>query len=260
MPVSGNLIGARASRIDVETSEHRRRYLSRARGLNRRGPRVSVLCRQAWELSAALSAAIAYGASGIISFGIAGGLAPDLVAGDWVIASGVRNGTDVLATDRAWAETLLARLPDALHAEVVGVNILIPSPLEKFRLYKETGAAAVDMESGIAAKIAVEHHIPFAACRVIIDAAHRMLPPAATVGLRPNGTTDVLAISRSVWQNPSQLPDLMRTAFDACIARRALRLGREQLGVGFGFPYWNSRDPERSAVGPKYGTEVFAAK
>lgn len=225
-----------------------------------RGPKVSVLCCQALKLSAALSAAVVHGASGIISFGIAGGLAPNLVAGDWVIASGIRNGTEVIATDRVWAETLLTRLPDALHAELVGVNILIPTPLEKFRLYKETGAAAVDMESGIAAKIAVEHHIPFAACRVIIDAAHRMLPPAATVGLRPDGTTDVLAISRSVWQNPSQLPDLMHIAFDACIARRALRLGREQLGLGFGFPYWKSRDAERVAFGLKYVTEVLSAK
>jgi hopanoid-associated phosphorylase len=225
-----------------------------------RGPGVSVLCSQALELSVALSAAIAHGASGIISFGIAGGLAPDLIAGDWVVASGVRNGTDVIATDRAWTQRLLERLPDALHAEVVGVDILIPSPLEKFRLYKETGAAAVDMESDIAAKIAAERRIPFAACRVIIDAACRTLPPAATVGLRPNGTPDLLTIFRSVWQDPSQLPDLMRTAFDARIARRALRLGRGQLGEGLGFPYFNGNDPERTAVGLKYVTEVFSAK
>jgi adenosylhomocysteine nucleosidase len=225
-----------------------------------RGPWVSVLCSQGLALSVALGAATAHGALGIISFGIAGGLAPNLVAGDWVVASGVRNGTDVIATDRAWAQRLLERLPDAVHAEVVGVDTLVPSPLEKFHLYKETEAAAVDMESGTAAKIAVEHRIPFAACRVIIDAAHRTLPPAATVGLRPDGTTDVLAIFRSVWQNPSQLPDLTRTAFDACIARRALRLGREQLGVGLGFPYGNGSDLERAAFGLEYATKVLSAK
>jgi adenosylhomocysteine nucleosidase len=224
-----------------------------------RGPRVSVLCSQGLALSAALGAAIARGVSGIISFGIAGGLAPDLVAGDWVVASGVRHATDFITTDRPWAQRLLERLPDAIHAELVDVNILIPSPLEKFRLYKETGAAAVDMESGIAATIAIEHHIPFAACRVIIDAAHTKLPPAATVGLRPNGTPDIPAIFRSVWQNPSQLPDLMRTAFDARIARRALRLGRKQLGVGLGFPYGNS-NVETAAIGLEYVTEVNSAK
>src|SRR5512136_493700 len=108
-----------------------------------RGPGVSVICNQSSGLRAALGTAIARGASGIISFGIAGGLAPNLVAGDWVVASGVKHGTDVIATDRPWAQRLLERLPDATHAEVVGVKILIPSPLEKRRLYTETGAAAV---------------------------------------------------------------------------------------------------------------------
>ena len=70
-----------------------------------RGPGVSVICNQSSGLRAALGAAIARGASGIISFGIAGGLAPDLVAGDWVVASGVRSGKNVIATDRAWAQT-----------------------------------------------------------------------------------------------------------------------------------------------------------
>ena len=212
-----------------------------------RGPRISVLCSQTFELGAALRVAIARGVSGIISFGIAGGLAPNLVAG-------VRNNTDVIATDHLWSQRLLERLPDAVHAQVVGVKILRPSPLEKFRLYNETGAAAVDMESDIAATIAGESHIPFAACRVIIDAAHRTLPPAATVGLRSNGTPDVLATFLSVWQNPSQLPDLLRTAFDAHIAQRALRLGRKQLGEGLGFPYCISSDLERPTLG--LATEV----
>ena len=217
-----------------------------------RGPRISVLCSQTFELGAALRVAIARGVSGIIR--IAGGLAPNLVAGDWVVASGVRNNTDVIATDHLWSQRLLERLPDAVHAQVVGVKILRPSPLEKFRLYNETGAAAVDMESDIAATIAGESRIPFAACRVIIDAAHRTLPPAATVGLRSNGTPDVLATFLSVWQNPSQLPDLLRTAFDAHIAQRALRLGRKQLGEGLGFPYCISSDLERPALG--LATEV----
>jgi len=68
---------------------------------------VSVLCNQGSGLRAALRAAIERGASGIISFGIAGGLAPHLAAGDWVVASGVASGEDVIATDRAWTQRLL---------------------------------------------------------------------------------------------------------------------------------------------------------
>jgi len=188
-----------------------------------RGPGVSVLCNQSSGLRAALHAAIARGASGIISFGIAGGLAPDLVAGNWVVASAVRTDRDVITTDRAWAQRLLETLPGAIHAHVLGVDSVIAGSEQKLQLHDETGAAAVDMESHIAAEIAAEHCIPFAACRVIIDAAHRTLPPAATLGLRRDGTPDVAAVLRSVWRNPGQLPDLARIAYDAHIARRALR-------------------------------------
>jgi adenosylhomocysteine nucleosidase len=204
-----------------------------------RGPGVSVICNQSSGLRAALGAAIKRGASGIISFGIAGGLAPGLVAGDWVVASGVTSGNGVIATDRAWTQRLLEMLPNAIHAHVAGANNVVRSPREKFALYDRTGAAAVDMESHIAAEIAAEHRIPFAACRVILDAAHRKLPPAATLGLRLDGTPNVPAVMRSLLRKPRQLPDLVRVAMDHHIAGRALRSGRKQLGVGLGFPYYN---------------------
>jgi len=208
------------------------------------GPGVSVLCIQTPGLRQALQAAIAQGASGIISFGIAGGLAPDLVAGDWVVASGVWSGKKVIATDRAWSQRLLEILPSAAHAEVVGWDTLVPSIEQKSDLYDTTGAVAVDMESHIAGQVAAEHHIPFAACRVIIDAANRALPPAATLGLSLDGTPDVPAVLRSVWQYPGQIPSLVRTAFDYRVAEQALRRGRRNLGAGLGFPYYKNLSVE----------------
>jgi len=208
------------------------------------GPGVSVLCIQTPGLRQALQAAIAQGASGIISFGIAGGLAPDLVAGDWVVASGVWSGKKVIATDRAWSQRLLEILPSAAHAKVVGWDTLVPSIEQKSDLYDTTGAVAVDMESHIAGQVAAEHHIPFAACRVIIDAANRALPPAATLGLSLDGTPDVPAVLRSVWQYPGQIPSLVRTAFDYRVAEQALRRGRRNLGAGLGFPYYKNLSVE----------------
>src|SRR5690348_7070326 len=108
------------------------------------GPGVSVVCMQTPGLRQALQAAIAQGASGIISFGIAGGLAPDLVAGDWVIASGVWSGKKIIATDRAWSQQLIEMLPGAAHAEIVGWDTLVPSIEEKSDLYDATAAVAVD--------------------------------------------------------------------------------------------------------------------
>jgi hypothetical protein len=57
--------------------------------------------------------------------------------------------------------------------------------------------------------------------------------------LRADGTADVAAVLRSVLQQPSQLPALVRTAIDAWIARAALYRGRRMLGAGLGFPQFS---------------------
>lgn len=219
------------------------------------GPGVSVICSQGERLAAALNSAVEHGASGIISFGVAGGLAPGLSAGDLIAAAAVRTGQRLFPTDPAWTRSLLERLPQAVQAHILGVDTLVADPLEKQSLHAQTGAAAVDMESHIAARIAAAHEIPFVACRVIIDAADKPLPPAALIGLRPDGTADVVAVFRSVLQQPNQLPGLVRTALDAWIARAALRRGRRVLGAGLGCPYVQLTAPHENAA----ATEAFTA-
>jgi hypothetical protein len=71
------------------------------------------------------------------------------------------------------------------------------------------------------------------------------------VGLRSDGTADVVAVFRSVLEQPGQLPALVRIALDARIAGAALRRGRRMLGAGLGFPDFG----EDTAYGlPKKGT------
>src|SRR5713101_2344663 len=132
------------------------------------GPGVSVICNQGLQLVAALEAAIERGAAGIISFGIAGGLAPDLAAGDWIVGTAVRTSQDLFPTDQVWARRLLNALPGAVHADIAGIDAPIPTRLEKRQLHAQTGAVAVDNESHIAARIARAHRIPFVACRAVI--------------------------------------------------------------------------------------------
>ena len=212
------------------------------------GPGVAVICSQGARLAVALDAAVKRGASGIISFGVAGGLAPGLKAGDWIAAATIRTSEQVFASDQAWTRSLLEKLPHAVHADIIGTDRAIAHPFEKQLLHSKTAAAAVDMESHIAARVAAAHRVPFAACRVIIDAADRPLPPAALIGLRPDGTADVVAVFRSVLRQPSQLPDLVRTALDARIARAALRRGREMLGVGLAFPHFRDAPMHYPAI------------
>ncbi|HET9715850.1 MAG TPA: phosphorylase [Pseudolabrys sp.] len=217
------------SKIVAVTSLAREAMIARGNG-------VSVVCSQSSQLHAALGAAIDPGVSGIISFGISGGLNPKLVAGDWVVATAVRYRGRAIATESGWTQELFRRLPGAVLAEIVGSDTLVPDPSEKSYLYKSTGAAAVDMESHIAAEIAAERKIPFAACRVIIDSAERTLPPVTALALDASGTVNLLAVMRSILRSPGQLPALLRTAADACIAERALRKGRKWLGEGLGSP------------------------
>lgn len=213
------------------------------------GPGVSVvLCSQSLHLGAKLKAAIAHGASGIISFGIAAGLAPDLVAGDCVVASSVKSAKDVIAADAAWAETLLATIPGAIHGVVAGVDMLLVTPSDKSKVREATGAVVADMESHIAARVAIAHGIPFAACRIVIDSAQRRLPAAAAVGLRQDGTPDVAAVLRSVLRTPAQIPDLVRTALDARVASKALHAAREGLGAGLGCPDYRDMAPARAVA------------
>jgi adenosylhomocysteine nucleosidase len=185
---------------------------------------------------ATLSAEIERGSRGIISFGIAGGLAPHLPAGQWVVASDIISEDDRHTTDRDWSERLLRALPGAMPASIAGSDVPVAHPLAKRALHDRTGALVVDMESHLAARIAAAHGLPFTACRVVLDPAHRNLPPAALLSLRPNGDPDVAAVLRSVMEQPSQLPDLMRLAVDATVARTALRRGRALLGPALGFP------------------------
>ena len=199
------------------------------------GPGVFVICTQGLRLASALDAAVKRGASGIISFGIAGGLAPHLVAGDWIVGSTVRTGEELYPTDQAWTQRILDAVPGAVHAEIVGVDTPIAKPSEKRRLHAETGAAAVDMESHVAARVAAAHRIPFTSCRVIMDAAHKILPPAAMVDLHHDGRPNILAVLRSLLKQPSQLSALVHTALDTRIARAALRRGRHRLGAQFAF-------------------------
>ncbi|MGE5151944.1 MAG: hypothetical protein ACM3II_17645 [Rhodospirillaceae bacterium] len=176
----------------------------------------------------ALLEARAAQAAGIISIGIAGGLAPGLRPGNWVLADGV-NGTP---TDTEWTNRLAARLPEAACGLLLGADAIVASSAEKANLHRATGALAVDMESHIAARVAQRHRLPFAAARVICDPALRTLPPAARIAMRPDGQIDLLAVLRSLLAHPRQLPALIATGRDAEQAFASLLRGQRRLGPG----------------------------
>jgi adenosylhomocysteine nucleosidase len=179
---------------------------------------------------------LAGSASGIISIGIAGGLAPGLPVGQWVVADAVLVDGESLSTDPAWTSRLAARLPEAARGVLLGVNAMVAEATQKASLHSTTGAVAVDMESHIVARVARRHRLSFAAARVISDAAHHDLPPAVLVGMKSDGGMDLPAVLRSLLAKPGQLPALIRTGLEAERGFRALLRGHRRLGPRLGGP------------------------
>ncbi|WP_244629080.1 phosphorylase [Methylocella tundrae] len=201
------------------------------------GPQVHVISGggDGARLKRELEEAAASKACAIISFGVAGGLAPGLAPGAVLVARAIisADGERVYA-DPAWSRALSETLSAPL-VDFAGVDAPVAGSAGKRDLHLQTGAHAVDMESHIAAKIAADRGIPFAALRVVADPAERQLPHAALVAMRPDGAIAFKALIVSLLRDPGQIPQLVRTARDARAAFTALLRGRQMLAVGFGF-------------------------
>ncbi|KHK60702.1 hypothetical protein PI86_03325 [Burkholderia sp. A9] len=188
----------------------------------------AVFAARADRLERALAEATARGCAGIVSFGTAGGLAPDLAPGALVIADAIDGPFGRVQTDPAWSARLVAALHDTpvwarvTRGTMAAVGAPVVSEQEKTSLHRTKGALAVDMESHIAAAFAASRGVPFAVCRAIVDPAWRTLPRAATAGLRDDGSTAILPILRELLKQPSQLGPLLQVAGDARAARTTL--------------------------------------
>lgn len=199
------------------------------------GPGILVFARNSRrELAATAANAARQGCRGIISFGVAGGLAGHLRTGDWVVASSVIEADGPIPTNAGWSRRLLDAIGNAHHGPILGVDTPVADPATKRQLHRSSGAAAVDMESHIVARIAHAHGLAFTALRVIVDPADRAIPPAALVGMGADARADTAAILREVMARPRQLPLLARVTWDAFIARSQMQRVRGLLGAHFG--------------------------
>ena len=199
------------------------------------GPGFRVICGGR-NLTAMLTAAIEearmlFGdCPGIISFGVAGGLAPQLRPGTCIIGSAILSGSNRMPTNKIWSQQLLETFSNAVSGMIVGVTAPVSDPRDKHALYLNTGAIAVDMESHVVATVGASHGLPVAAMRVITDPAERGLPACAVAAMRPNGTTNIAAMISSALMKPREIPALFQTALDALAARATLVRGRRLLG------------------------------
>jgi adenosylhomocysteine nucleosidase len=205
------------------------------------GPGMTVICSSSdpRQLRALLTVFDPTTIRGVISFGVAGGLDPTLKSGDVVVATEVLAGDDRWLAGLALNEDLIASVGlgrrRIVRGHLAGAEEVVAARHVKAALHNETGAAAVDMESHIAADYAAKAGLPFAALRVVSDPAHRALPALAMAAIKPNGDIDLRKIMRGVVRNPLTLRDLVSTGIDFSRALKSLRgcrgflLGSESL-------------------------------
>ncbi|HEX4153608.1 MAG TPA: hypothetical protein VHY75_15480 [Steroidobacteraceae bacterium] len=166
------------------------------------------------------------GATALISWGVAGGLDPDLEAGaicvprEIVAPDGMR-----FATAPGWCEALAASI--AHHGPVAsGVLLTRSQPVagiaEKAALRRETGAVAVDMESSAVAEVAAARRLPFLAVRVIVDTAHDVIPAAVTAA-GESGQVRIGALLAGLARSPRDIAALVRLARAYRAAAHSLR-------------------------------------
>jgi adenosylhomocysteine nucleosidase len=186
------------------------------------------------ELQARIRRALDAGARRVLSIGICGALSPALDVGDCIVATEVvTEKNERFAAHAPWVRELLDSIPEAIPASLAGSETILSSSADKRRLYQTTSAAVADMESHVAARVAEQCGLPFAAVRVVSDSASRTLPPAAMVAMTKSGDVDVFAVLRSLVAKPAQIPALIRTAWEAEKAFRVLLRCKHVVDPGF---------------------------
>ena len=138
----------------------------------------------------------------VISAGVCGALAPALSVGALVVP------TVVLGPDGGRWPT--ARVPGlAANGALLTVGDVVESAAQKARLWMESGALAVDMESAAILAWARERGTPAAVVRAVADDAERGIPAALAAAVRDDGRVRPLRAVSAALSRATALGDLL---------------------------------------------------
>lgn len=175
--------------------------------------------------------------SALFSIGCAGALVPGLTTGQLVLAPDV--SMHEMNEEMRADETRLQRFPVDLQllscTRTAAVKAGVPTadgslftspkilltPEEKAQRGRETGAIAVEMESGVHAAFAAQRGLPFLVLRVILDGVDMRLP--MVTGLTtPNGDVRGFKAAMHVVTHPHHLPVLLALKRSRAAAAQSL--------------------------------------
>ncbi len=174
------------------------------------------------------------GAVLLVSFGICGGLDPELRPGDLVLADTVLTGDGARhpasAERRAALEARLSGLALRLAAgPLLGQDRPLAGAADKAARFAATGALAVDMESHGVARAAQAAGLPFLVVRAIADPAEHSLPRAALKAIGPDGRLKLVSALAAMYLRPWESPALVRLAYETRLAFDTLERVAERI-------------------------------
>lgn len=163
------------------------------------------------------------GAKGLLSFGLCGGLDPNLRAGNLVAPNEIKSSGD------AWGISPFLVGRSVVRAEAgLGSDRVIGDVEEKRSLFQSTGCAFVDMESHRIGKICREFNIPFFVLRAVCDPARQAIPKSAANAIDDEGATKPFAVAGGLFKHPGEFADLMRLKKQTDAAVQTLKTAARQ--------------------------------
>ena len=133
----------------------------------------------------------------VLTCGFAGGLNPDLKLGEVAFATA--------------DETLQAKLlaAGARPAKFFCADRIATTAMEKWKIWNDTNADAVEMESAVIQAVCAEKNIPCATVRVISDTAHEDLPLDFNALAKPDKSIDFSKLAWAIAKSPGKIGALM---------------------------------------------------
>ena len=168
------------------------------------------------------------GAEIIVSFGFAGGLAPDLPAGCLLLPKALRcaDREDILVDDTAemaeGAVGLLVGATPLSRGALLTVEMPLAAVDDKHAAHHRFDAVAVDMESYWVAEACRRAGLGFLALRAVSDPAQRALPASAARAMGPDGNLQIGRLLGGLLGRPGDIPELVRLGLDSRKASAAL--------------------------------------
>ena len=157
----------------------------------------------------------------VVLAGLAGGLAPDLAAGDLIVPETILGNLGERFTPPL-------QLPGS-GGFISTLDDICVSPEAKARLWSETGAHAVDMESAHFAQVAAKHGWDWGVVRGISDSATTALPKGCGLWIGSEGRLRPLPLLACLLRDPRAVGTLLSLRRASAAAMVSIRRGLIEL-------------------------------